>query len=241
MIRMVVSVLVCVSVCGATFHSLAAPEQGPGGQTPERFFMDLARNADGLPGEEVISRYYERESANVLAEYERYGRAGAIVFETFADNFTGRFSSRVAERRPGFLKVVLSASGPGGTTTFVSWKLSALSLVDQIRGLREEDIVVHGHERRGDVLAVDVSIKGDRKTIELADGPEGLRMRVEAGTLERLVMMTGRFKRASALIGRYAMLLEKGMVDDGNYVSTVEAWAREYAAVMNASRSAGKR
>ena len=66
-------------------------------------------------------------------------------------------------------------------------------------------------------------------------------MRVEAGTLERLVKMTECFKRGAALIGRFAMLLEKGMVDDGNYVSTVEAWAREYAAVMNASRSAGKR
>jgi len=241
MIRMVVSVLVCVSVCGATVHSPAAAEQGPGGQTPERFFMDIARNADGLSGEEVSSRYYERESANVLAEYEKYGKAGAIIFETFADNFAKRFPSRVAERSPGFLKAALSPSGPGGAATYVSWKLSALSLVDQIRGLREEDIVVHGHERRGDVLAVDVSIKGDRKTIELADGPEGLRMRVEAGTLERLVKMTERFKRAAALIGRFAMLLEKGTVDDGNYVSTVEGWAREYAVVMNASRSAGKR
>ncbi len=203
------------------------------------FFRDLTRHADELPEGEVLSRYYESESAKVLAEYEKYGRAGAIVFEAFADNFAGRFPARVAERRPGYLKAVLSGPGPGGATTYVSWRLSALSLVDQIRGLNEEDIVVHGHERHGDCIAVDVSIKGGRKTIELVDGPGGLRMRVEAGTLERLTKMTERFKRAAALIGRFSMLLEKGMVSDENYGHTVENWAREYAIVMNAARSSG--
>lgn len=237
--RILAAVLVCASVCSAALHTSAAAGQEPGGQAPEKFFMDLIRNADGLPEEEVITRYYESESAKVLAEYEKYGRAGAIVFEAFADNFAKRFPSRIAERRPGYLKAVYSGPGPGGITTYVSWKLTALSLVDQIRGLNEEDLVVHGHERRGDCIAVDVSIKGGRKTIELVECPDGLRMRVETGTLESLMKMTERFKRAAALLGRFSMLLEKGMVSDENYGHTVESWAREYAIVMSATRSSG--
>lgn len=207
--------------------------------TPELFFRDLTRQAGGLPEGEVISRYYESESAKALAEYEKYGKAGEIIFERFADHFTKRFPERVAERRPGYLKAVLSVSGPGGMMKYVSWKLTFLSLVGQISGLREEDILVYGHERRGDCIAVDVSIKGERKTIELVKGPDGLRMRVETGTLERLASMTERFRRAAALIGRFSMLLEKGMVGDENYGHTVENWAREYAIIMSARPSSG--
>lgn len=197
--------------------------------TPEKYFSALCSLYRSSPDVAAIRAFYDGDSGAALTEYEEAARKGRAEFLAFKGHIRRSFRDRVKSESP--VRITVRTESPAFPEGSISWSFDASSILEQMYGYREGDIVLLSARESGDRLLAEVLLRGKENTIPLVREKGEFRMCMEKKEIDALKGLADRIRRITALYEKYNASLARGEVTRESFIAVMELWVKEFGEI----------